>query len=41
MNEVPDGTVNLYGHVHNNEPLREGPYVPWAAALRLAGRGSA
>ena len=27
MNEVPDGTVNLYGHVHNNEPLREGPYV--------------
>ncbi len=27
MNEVPDATVNLYGHVHNNEPLREGPYV--------------
>ena len=27
MNEVPDGTVNLYGPVHNNEPLREGPYV--------------
>ena len=20
MNEVPDATVNLYGHVHNNEP---------------------
>ena len=27
MNEVRDGTVNLYGPVHNNEPLREGPYV--------------
>ena len=27
MSEVPDGTVNVYGHVHNNEPLREGPYV--------------
>ena len=27
MTEVPDGTVNLYGHVHNNEPLRQGRYV--------------
>ncbi len=27
MTEVPDGTVNVHGHVHNNEPLREGPYV--------------
>ena len=27
MNEIPDGTVNLYGHVQNNERLREGPYV--------------
>ena len=24
--KVPDGTVNLYGHVHN-EPFREGPFV--------------
>ena len=27
MAEVPGGTVNVYGHVHNNEPLRAGPYV--------------
>lgn len=27
MTRVPDGTVNVHGHVHNNEPLREGPYV--------------
>ena len=27
MTDVPDGTVNVHGHVHNNEPLREGPYV--------------
>ena len=27
MTEVPDGTVNVHGHVHNNEPLRGGPYV--------------
>ncbi len=27
MTEVPDSTVNVYGHVHNNEPLRAGPYV--------------
>ena len=27
MTQVPDGTVNVHGHVHNNEPLREGPYV--------------
>ena len=24
---VPDGCVNLHGHVHNNEPLRKGPYI--------------
>ena len=27
MTVVPDGAVNLYGHVRDNEPLREGPYV--------------
>ena len=27
MAEVPDQAVNVHGHVHNNEPLREGPYV--------------
>ena len=48
MNEVPDATVNLYGHVHNNEPLREGPLrehlrrahrVPAAPARRRATAG--
>lgn len=24
---MPDGTVNVYGHVHENELLREGPYL--------------
>ncbi len=24
---VPDGWINLYGHVHNNEPLRESPWI--------------
>lgn len=24
MTEVPDGTVNVYGHAHNNEPSRAG-----------------
>ena len=24
---VPDGTVNVHGHTHNNAPLRPGPYV--------------
>ena len=27
MSAVPEGTVNVHGHVHNNEPLRAGPYV--------------
>ena len=27
MSEVPDGTVNLHGHVHNNVPLLQGPYI--------------
>ena len=27
MDEVPEEAVNLHGHVHNNEPLRHGPYV--------------
>ena len=27
MTEVPEGTANVHGHVHNNEPLRAGPYV--------------
>ena len=25
--EVPPGWVNLHGHVHNNEPLRQSPHV--------------
>ena len=52
MNEVPDGTVNLYGHVHNNEPLagrtvrehlRRAHRVPAAPARRCttAGPGTA
>ena len=48
MSAVPEGTVNVHGHVHNNEPLRAGPYVnicvehteyrplPLAAVRRLA-----
>ena len=27
LHEVPDGCVNVYGHVHDNEPLRAGPYI--------------
>ena len=27
MSAVPEGAVNVHGHVHNNEPLRAGPYV--------------
>ena len=49
LDEVPPGTVNVHGHVHNNEPLRAGPYVnicvehteyrplPLSAIVRLAG----
>ena len=27
MGELPPGWVNLYGHVHNNEPLRDTPHI--------------
>ena len=27
MGALPRGWVNLYGHVHNNEPLRETPHI--------------
>ena len=27
MGTLPPGWVNLYGHVHNNEPLRETPHI--------------
>ena len=27
LGDVPAGTVNVHGHVHNNEPLRSGRYV--------------
>ena len=27
MGALPPGWVNLYGHVHNNEPLRDTPHI--------------
>ena len=27
LNRVPRGAVNVYGHVHNNEPLRNGRLI--------------
>ena len=27
LEDVPAGTVNVHGHVHNNEPLRPGHHV--------------
>lgn len=27
MTWVPPGSVNVYGHTHNNEPPGEGPYI--------------
>ena len=27
LERVPAGTVNVHGHVHNNEPLRPGRYI--------------
>ena len=27
LRRVPDGVVNVHGHVHNNEPLRQGRYI--------------
>ena len=27
LGDVPAGTVNVHGYVHNNEPLRSGRYV--------------
>ena len=27
LDEVPENTVNVHGHVHNNEALRDGPYI--------------
>ena len=50
LEDVPAGTVNVHGQVHNNEPLRSGRYanicvghtdyrpLPLQAIVRLAGR---
>ena len=27
LRRVPEGVVNVHGHVHNNEPLRQGRYI--------------